>query len=426
MERFRDFHPLTAPVESVKDQSLFKGQAVSLAFVIGHPFYYWAWTHWFPQPYESLAWRLVCACLAAAALIAIRAFGAQDPRAGFIYGIATAAGSVVLASWFYVANGSDAVWLASLVALTIIYFSLTDWRIAIGVTLISYAAATVLVPALGIGVWQTAAPEHPFGTRDWLILGFALGVSILSRYTDTSMRVVQMRSQMRALAITAHEIRTPLAGIQLLSTALEDRLEYVANKPSAAEIAAIKELARELRKSCQDANSLINTHLANANPFKPFGQRETVRIAPLAQDVAANFARGVGESVDLVKVNVLRDFVVEADPGALRQILVNLLNNAYKAVMLRHTAGSSHQIAVSVTFDAGGVILISDRGIGIPKSSLARVFDPFFTSDASHGHGLGLTYVKAAVSAYDGTIKIAGNEDGGTAVTIKFSEARLV
>lgn len=419
-----EFHPLFAPVESVKDQSLFKGQVITIALALGQPFYYWAWSRWYPEPYESITWRLICAALAVIAFIAIRTYGASDPRVGISYGLATAAGTVVLASWFFVANGGSSVWLASLAAMTIIYFSLTDWRVAIGVTLVSYAVSYLLVPALRVGVWATGTDYSPFNPSDWLVLGFCIAVSILTRYTDTSMRVVQLKSQLRALGIAAHEIRTPLAGMQLLSTALEERLDEAHQKEiSLGDLETMRSLAKELRRSVQDANTLINTHLANANPFKPFSKREAVSVAAELHGAVSAFQRGAGSHEQLVHIQIRRDFTIQAEPGAIRQVIVNLLSNAQKAVVLRHLAVGAHQICALVDVDDAGRLVVADRGVGIPKHEISRVFEPFHTGDPLHGHGLGLTYVRAAVSAYGGSISIAENEHGGTSVTISFPEA---
>lgn len=424
MIRLGKFDPLVAPIESVKDQSWFKAKVLALALVVGHPFYYLAWAHWYPQPYESLGWRVLSAVLGACSFLAIKRYGPTDPRAAVVYGIATAVGSVLLSSWFFVANGGNAVWLASLVAMTMIYFSVTDWRIAIVVTLLSFLAAYLLVPALGIGVWATRTDAMPFGGQDWLILGFALATSVLTRYTDTNMRIVQFKSQLRALAITAHEIRTPLAGMQLLSSTLEEQLRET--EPALLEethLQVMRSLATELRETCEDTNHLINTHLANANPFKPFSTRETVSVGAAVRDAVASFRKGSGTETSLVDVIVIRDFTIQAESGAIRQVVVNLLTNALKAVVLRHTVAGPHQISVTVSFDDEGRLIVADQGIGIPPKDAGRIFGAFNTGDSQHGHGLGLTYVHAAIKAYGGIIKVARNEHEGTSMIISFLKA---
>jgi len=424
-------NPLLAPIESITDQSVFKGLVFSATLVIGHPLFYWVWTRAYPEPYESLGWRLVCTGLGAAALLAIRKWGPNDKRAQAVYSVATAVGSVGIASWFFVANGADAVWLASLAAMTMVYFSLTDWRIAIVVTPLAYALAYWLVPAFDVGVWAYPGSEvtvRAFDFKDFAVLGFCIGCSLLIRFTDRSTMVVQMRSQMRALAITAHEFRTPLAGIQLLSTALEERLNDVSDRgASKRELSEMRGLAGELRRACADANTLIDTHLANANPSKPFPRREIVDVGATVRDAIASFQRGVATTHDLVNLEVARNFAIMAESGAVKQVVVNLLSNALKAVVKRHSTAAPQQIRIRVDFiNDKGRLTVADTGGGIARHDLPRIFEPFWTGDPLHGHGLGLTFVRAAVNAYAGTISIESAADTGTAIILTFSDAIVV
>ena len=127
---------------------------------------------------------------------------------------------------------------------------------------------------------------------------------------------------------------------------------------------------------------------------------------------------------NLVDVNIQQNFLIQGEVGAIRQVVVNLLNNAHNAVVLRHGVAGAHQIGVTVAFDGTGRLIIEDHGIGIPKKSLTRIFEPFHTGDPRQGHGLGLTYVRAAVTAYGGAIRVSRNDRGGTTITITFPKAK--
>lgn len=420
-----EFNPLLAPLESVKDHSLVKGQVITFTLLLGHPLFYWIWAYLEPQPYESLPWRLVCAALGGLAFYALQRYGASDARAAVVFGVATAIGSVLIGSWFYAANGGNKVWLASLVALTAVYFSLTDWRVACVVTGLAYLVSYWFVPALHIGVWATGPGDYPvFDLDAVIILAFCIAACVLTRYTDTSMRIVQMRSQMRALGITAHEIRTPLAQVQLLSSALEQQVQGVqAGRVSERQVQQLQRLASELRKSCADANALVDTTLANANPFKPFQRREAVPMRQVVEIAVAGFQRMAGIAEPAVVVDVRRDFTIVADSSTLVQVLTNLLKNALKAVVQKHKATVPEQIRVEVDFAGGGIVSVSDRGAGMTKHELARAFDAFYTGDELHGHGLGLTFCRAAVHAYGGTIDLQSEYGSGTTITIQFPGA---
>ena len=420
-------HALFAPLEVVKDQSRLKSWVFAFALVFGHPLYHWAWTTLSPQPYESVGWRITAAGLGVVALLAMHRYGIEDRRATVAYGVGAAFGTVVLSAWFYVANGGNAVWLASLVALTMLYYTLTDWRLATVVTALAYAAAYVCVPMLQVGVWANGMQHQVFDISAWLILGFTTAMSILTRYTDLSMQAVRMRSQLGALGITAHEVRTPLASLQLLSQGLRDRLYSLrAEKAVSAELDDIKELADDVVRFCEHAHALIETQLANANPFKPFAERAPVRIGEVAQAAVATFVRGRGTRAPLAIVTIKKDFSIIAEPGALQQMLVNLLNNALKAVVLRHGTTVPGQINVSVDYEGSGQLTVSDSGCGMTKAELARIFDPFYTGDPKLGHGLGLTFVQSVVVGYGGSISVTSVDGQGTSFSISFPKATPV
>jgi signal transduction histidine kinase len=420
-------HALFAPLEVVKDQSRLKSWVFAFALAFGHPIYYWAWTSLSPQPYESVGWRLTASGLGVVALLAMGRFGIEDRIAAVAYGVAAAFGTVVLSAWFYVANGGNSVWLASLVALTMLYFTLTDWRLATVTTALAYALAYVYVPLLQVGVWANGAQHQVFDVTAWLILGFTIAMSILTRYTDMSMQAVRMRSQLGALGITAHEVRTPLASLQLLSQGLRDRLHALrSEKVPVEELNDIKELSDDVVRFCEHAHALIETQLANANPFKPFAERAPVRIGDVAQAAVATFVRGRGTRAPLAIVTIKKDFSIIAEPGALQQMLVNLLNNALKAVVLRHGTTVPGQISVSVDYDGSGQLTVADSGCGMTKAEMARIFEPFYTGDPKHGHGLGLTFANSVVVGYGGSIDVTSEHGHGTSFSISFPKATPV
>ena len=109
---------------------------------------------------------------------------------------------------------------------------------------------------------------------------------------------------------------------------------------------------------------------------------------------------------------------VAGDPIRLKQVMVNLLDNAIK-----YTASGG---SVSVRVAAEGeraVMIVSDTGIGIPEEALPFVFDRFYRADKarsreSGGVGLGLAIVKSICSAHDGSISVKSGEGRGTTMRV--------
>jgi two-component system sensor histidine kinase/response regulator len=106
------------------------------------------------------------------------------------------------------------------------------------------------------------------------------------------------------------------------------------------------------------------------------------------------------------------------DPVRLKQVLLNLLNNAIKFTEVGH-------VALRVSLDAEGRcrFVVADTGIGIPADKLARVFDKFTQADASHtrkygGTGLGLAICHSLVSLMGGEIEVASKPGRGTLFSV--------
>jgi signal transduction histidine kinase len=125
------------------------------------------------------------------------------------------------------------------------------------------------------------------------------------------------------------------------------------------------------------------------------------------------------------------------DPDRLRQVLLNLSENALK---FTPSSGQVTLLARNTSMDAGadqeagGFVLlgtrrpavelrVADTGIGIPPAERVRVFDAFYQIDGSStreqgGTGLGLSIVKRLVEAHDGTVRIEDNTPKGTVFVV--------
>jgi CheY-like chemotaxis protein len=106
--------------------------------------------------------------------------------------------------------------------------------------------------------------------------------------------------------------------------------------------------------------------------------------------------------------------VVEADPGLLRQVVVNLVANASDA------GGSRVEVATRILSRDQAPwwqLEVSDDGAGIEPRTLARIFDPFFSTKQDR-HGLGLSAVHGIVRRFGGDIEVDSIENVGTTVRV--------
>ncbi len=247
-------------------------------------------------------------------------------------------------------------------------------------------------------IWNTAIRLAAF-----LIISFALW----------RIRVYQQKN--RALVeFIVHDLRTPLATISMgLGQLKEGGCEEIGDRE--------KNILRACRISAARMFTLVNAILdiskMESKHLKPAISEG--RIGDILQSVAEEtsiFAEKEQVILDR-RVDVASD-LIHADTGLLVRILVNLISNAIKV----SPAGSSVYIAVSDESKDRVRFSVTDRGCGIPKKMVGRIFDKFTQigtakSDMIPGSGLGLTFCKLAVEALGGRIHIESKEGEGTTVS---------
>lgn len=106
---------------------------------------------------------------------------------------------------------------------------------------------------------------------------------------------------------------------------------------------------------------------------------------------------------------------INADPGQLTQVLVNLVVNAVQAM-----PNGGRLIIKTVVRDDHVVLIVEDTGIGMSEEIIKQLFTPFFTTkDSGHGTGLGLPVVHGIITSHGGSIKVHSEIDEGTRFEIE-------
>ena len=189
----------------------------------------------------------------------------------------------------------------------------------------------------------------------------------------------------------AHEIKNPL-------TILKTYAQFVTEKHTDPVFA--KELQETLSEETGRIQRIVQELLDFAKPKTP--RMQPVDLAQLIQSTVNLFS---GEFLKH-KINCsvdcnLNGALLQADPDQMRQVLINLIQNAIEAM----PNGGKISIECSVTPGKEILLKISDTGVGIPKHLLPKIFDPFVTGKET-GNGLGLTMVYSIVQANRGTIQV--------------------
>jgi len=220
-------------------------------------------------------------------------------------------------------------------------------------------------------------------------------------------------SQRRFLADAAHQLRTPLAGLQMQ---LELELRASQSESLRATLAKMRDA---VLRTGRLTNGLLA--LARAEQALPDARQfATVDLCALAERVGAQWIgpaihRNIDFGFDLAPASV------EGDDALLTEILDNLIDNA-----LRYTQPGG-AVTVHCGADGHGAFLgVEDNGIGIPESERGKVFERFYRGAAATGDGcgLGLAIVKEAAERHDASIAISVPASGvGSFVCVRFVRA---
>ena len=197
----------------------------------------------------------------------------------------------------------------------------------------------------------------------------------------------------------AHELRNPLASIKTSVDILFDDLK-----------GEKEELAIIVKKEVDRINNLVEDFLNYSRI--PLPKRENILIKDLIKDVRKIFKLSYTLSdVDLDFILSDEKLYAWIDRNQIVQVLVNLLNNAYKAV---EGNKKNKQLKVNISKKNEKLfITVTDNGKGISNENINKIFNPFF-SDSYHGTGLGLSIVRKIISQHNGDIRVESERRKGT------------
>jgi signal transduction histidine kinase len=209
----------------------------------------------------------------------------------------------------------------------------------------------------------------------------------------------------------AHELKNPLAGIEVMAGLLRRQVP---------DSKAAQSLLADILSEAKLANAIVVEMLEFVRPIRLQVERTDVAdVLHQAITLAESKAARGQVTVDLDMSPDLP--MIEGDHHQLCQVFTNLLTNAFEAlggtgdVQITGTAVAAEEESVPGVEPAGPMIqvTVSDSGPGVPPEVMDRIFSPFFTTKPQ-GSGLGLAIVRKIIDAHDGRIDIGARQGGGT------------
>jgi signal transduction histidine kinase len=228
---------------------------------------------------------------------------------------------------------------------------------------------------------------------------------------DELLRKERLSTLGQLTATVAHELRNPLSAIRNTLFTLKDAL-------SRAQLNLDRPLGR-MERSIARCDGIIGD-LLDYTRIRELRCRAVIGDQWLDEMFVEH---SIPAGIALVHQFGASGCRVNIDTDRMRQVVVNLLDNAVQAMLPADGNDASHRILIATRLaQAGYELTIEDNGPGIPADVLPRVFEPLF-STKSFGTGLGLPTVKQIVEQHGGAIAIASETGAGTRVTVTLPSA---
>ncbi len=278
------------------------------------------------------------------------------------------------------------------------------------------------------GIW-TLNVQHSAGSLEQFItntrnknLGISFGIlsllaaSIILIFISSQKAKIFAQRQVDFVSSVSHEFRTPLAVIYSAGENLSDGV--IRDEHKIADYGNL--IKREGRKLSAMVEQILE--FAGAKSGSRKYNFQTVEVGKIINDAIGECQPLIEENNFLVEKNIAGNLPeISADKRALTQAVQNLIANSIKY------SDSEKFIKISARNGNNKInISVEDKGLGIEKNELGKIFEPFYRSkkvvDAQiHGNGLGLSLVKQIVEAHGGKIEVESESGKGSKFTIVFT-----
>ncbi len=226
-----------------------------------------------------------------------------------------------------------------------------------------------------------------------------------------------MTGSKQFVADASHELRTPL-------TVMRGELEGLAQAPglSAEMREAVGSVLEEVDRLAEIVEGLLALSRLDAGDAP--GEPTRFDLAELAAETADQMSLLALDKAVTLTCSAARRVTVEGDRARLKQVVVNLLDNAIK-----YTPSGGRVVLEVRAEDDQALLEVRDSGIGIPADALAHVFQRFYRVDSARsreqgGAGLGLSIVQSICSAHGATVEVMSEPGAGTTFRVRLRLAR--
>ncbi|MGB7461827.1 MAG: HAMP domain-containing sensor histidine kinase, partial [Candidatus Acidiferrum sp.] len=230
------------------------------------------------------------------------------------------------------------------------------------------------------------------------------------------MALQQLRDEF--VSSVSHELRTPLTQIRMFTeTLLLDRIRSTEEQRRSLEI-----IDREARRLTQ----LVLNILQFSRMDRKIDSLSKVKceLAPLIQEIVEDFESVMNGSEAQIELRLPFGLAANVDPDALRQIVINLLDNAVK-----YGRKKQRIILGLEARDGMACLFVDDEGPGVPVADRKRIFERFQRLErdrqsAIAGTGIGLSVVHDLVARHGGRCSVTAGDRGGAKFVVELPSSK--
>jgi signal transduction histidine kinase len=205
----------------------------------------------------------------------------------------------------------------------------------------------------------------------------------------------------------AHSIRNPLTSVKMRLFSLNRTLDLSLHQD---------EDFRVISEEILHVDNIVQSFLEFSRPPKlKMQDMSPSEVVDLVLRLLAHRLESYGVTVHLERKGPLPECKI--DPERLKEVLVNIVENACEAMRGGGTITIREKEGVDGDSGRAAVILLEDSGPGIPESIQSRIFEPFFTTK-EEGSGLGLSIAVRIMEEHGGRLRVTSSEGEGTAFSV--------
>lgn len=398
--------------------------AVGAIAFFGFPLFYWIWTVWFPQPYETVWLRLIGSLLGLGLMLTPYWPAVSKPYMPWYWFLTILYTLSFFFAYSFLMNHANTISAMSLLCSVFLLVLLVD--------LFSLSVLLILGWGLALICYYFMSPELYFGEEHiemTLVLFFVIIVGSTVNYKTAMLQQQRLAGMAAAAGMIAHELRTPLLGIKSGAKALVYYLPqlfqaYHVAKEQGLLTTTIREIRLQQLEDVSEriiseidyANTIIDMLLVKAGRENSL-QNCTLEYCSMADCLTEAMARYPFKSNhERSLITWQGDFVFTGSKLLMQHVLFNLLKNALYVIA---TAQKGDILIWTEPGEKMNTLYFKDSGKGMSTQQLARLFNHFYTTTFM-GTGIGLSFCKLVMNRFGGDIRCDAQEGKYTQFVLTF------